>query len=643
MSVHTRRLAPLLLAAACVCEPALAQEITAIGSGTTLVSVDPKSPSTVVRTRQITGLGAGQSIIAFDARPQANGRVLYGLSNTGQLYAINARTGTASAIGAPIALNGTAFGLDFNPTVDRIRIISNTGQNLRVNPDTGAVTVDGRLNVLVAGQPIPVTGNTAAAYTNNFAGATSTTLYVINTETGLLQIQAPPNAGTLTVVGGLGGEAAGTVAGFDIARSGQNRVTVIQDGVTNVYSIDLKTGQANFIGQFATGVLQGLTYTPAAFASAPGLTPNQMAVGDVFDNFTSVAPGFVPLLNVLDALPDDAARAEAFTQLGPVSFGILPEVVLQTTEFVDGTLRTYMRDRRAGEAGNGSVDADTMERHGMGGMGGFLVGTGRTGDFKARGDRGEIDYGATGFIGALDAHFGTNAMAGITVGVDRADVRLSPVSPNSRGKGWFVGGYGSLGMGKYYVDLAATYGKMDFDLRRNVAFGGFSSSSLAETDGSYYSLSATTGTTVEFGSLELEPYFGARYADVSIDGFSEGEGLTNLTVGDQDVQSLQSLVGLRVAASREVLGATVRPSVRAEYRHEFKDDEGREIVSSFNGTGIDQPFVTTTSPMGNDRILFGAGLTISGNSPVSVLVDYTAQMGGGYRIHGLQVGARLSF
>jgi hypothetical protein len=37
-----------------------------------------------------------------------------------------------------VPLDGTFFGVDFNPTVDRLRVISDTGQNLRVNVDTGA-------------------------------------------------------------------------------------------------------------------------------------------------------------------------------------------------------------------------------------------------------------------------------------------------------------------------------------------------------------------------------------------------------------------------------------------------------------------------------------------------------------------------
>ena len=68
---------------------------------------------------------------------------------------------------------GTSFGFDFNPAVDRIRIVSNTGQNLRFNPNDGVVNVDGNLN---PGTP----SISAAAYTNNFAGTATTSLFAID-------------------------------------------------------------------------------------------------------------------------------------------------------------------------------------------------------------------------------------------------------------------------------------------------------------------------------------------------------------------------------------------------------------------------------------------------------------------------------
>lgn len=628
------------LLASCTGAVANAADISVISSSNQIVTVNSASPSTVVRTTAITGLAPGQTIVAFDARPAAGGRIFYGISNTGQLYSINAMTGAASAVGNPIALQGTAFALDFNPTADRIRLISNTGQNLRINPENGSVVVDRPLNILIGGQMVPVAGHTAAAYSNNFAGATSTTLFVINTQTGLLEIQNLPNEGTLVTVGGLGGNAAGTVSGFDISITGENRVSVAQNGVTNVYSVNLETGAATFVGTISNGIFQGLAYAPTAFAAEAGLTANQAAVAGAFDNFTSVGTGFVQLLTTLDRLPDAAARADAFSQLGPVSFGILPDAVLETDEFVHDTVRTYLGDIRQGGSPIGDRTMIDEDR----GIGGYLLGAGRSGDLESRGDRGTMHYGAAAIIAGLDVQLAPTSLVGVTGGYDKADIRLNPISPNSRAKTWFVGGYGALGFGPIFVDLIGSYGETNLDLRRNVAFGSFSNNSVAETDARYFSASATAGLSgTDFAGFHVEPYIGLRYADLKLDNFTEGAALTALSVGRQDVESLQGLAGLRIAANYRRGDATIRPRVRAEYQREFQNDESRLITASFNGTGIGSPFEITTTPLDRDRLLIGAGLTISGNGPVGMVAEYTGQFLGGHEIHGLKVGAHLRF
>jgi uncharacterized protein with beta-barrel porin domain len=626
-----------LLAGSCMATAAHAQLISTIDSSNRLVTVNSSSPGTAVRTTAITGLGAGQSIVAFDARPAAGGRIFYGISNTGQLYAINALSASASAVGAPIALQGTSFGLDFNPTVDRIRLISDTGQNLRINPNTGAVTTDGNLNILIGGQPIMVTGNTAAAYTNNVAGATSTTLFVINRETGLLQIQRPPNEGNLdTVVGGLGGQASGNVEGFDISPTGETRVSVVQDGVTRLYSVNLTTGEATLIGQFSGSGHRGLAYTSAALSAQAGLNANQAALATSLDMFTAVSPGLVPLFNALDGLSAED-RADALTELGPVSYGILPEVVLQTRDTIDMTLRNYLHDfRRGAVAGSGAGRVGSN-------IGGFLVGRGRTGEFEQRGDRPDIDYGSTGFMGGLDMRLSPTALFGVAAAYDNADVRLNRMTPNSSADTWSVAAYGTLGFGMAFVDLHASYGKTDFDLRRDTAVGPLSTMGAAQSDGRYYAATAIAGVSLALGSVELEPYAGARYANVRVDGFSEGAGFTNLTVGRQTLKSLQGVAGVRLAGSFGAMGATIRPHVRAEYRHEFENSDVRLISASFNGAGIGTPFSTSIEPMSEGHVAAGAGLTVSGDGPLSLTFDYSGQVTGGYNIHGLELGLRLAF
>lgn len=225
-----------------------------------LVRFNTATPGTTATVGTITGLQPGESILGIDFRP-ANGQ-LYGLGSSSRLYTINITSGMATQVGTAGAftLNGTAFGFDFNPTVDRIRVVSNTGQNLRLHPDTGGLTAtDTPLN---PGVP----NVNAAAYTNNFAGATSTTLYDIDTTTNSLYIQNPPNAGTLILVGPLGVVSTDST-GFDIAPfSGQALAALTVGGMSRLYTINLTTGTATLVGMIGNGtVLRGLAI---AFGSA---------------------------------------------------------------------------------------------------------------------------------------------------------------------------------------------------------------------------------------------------------------------------------------------------------------------------------------------------------------------------------------
>ncbi len=176
----------------------------------------------------LTGLEANETLVGIDYRSPFKDAAgvsnnvpvegtLYGLGNLGGLYSINPSTAVATKKAQlSVALAGTAFGIDFNPTVDRLRVVSNTGQNLRVNVDTGAALVDGGL---VSGGTT-ATGVAAVAYTNvDSDPATGTTLFDIDVNSDQLLVQNPPNDGVLVGIGApLGIDATGPV-GFDLYSS----------------------------------------------------------------------------------------------------------------------------------------------------------------------------------------------------------------------------------------------------------------------------------------------------------------------------------------------------------------------------------------------------------------------------------------
>jgi hypothetical protein len=207
----------------------------AVDASNKLHIFNPASPTVV--SKDIKGLQTGETIHGIDFRP-ATGQ-LFALGSSSRLYVLNLGTGDAVQVGAiPFipALSGTDFGFDFNPMVDRIRVVSNTGQNLRLNPDDGLVAgTDGTLN---PGTPAIA----AAAYTNNFAGATATKLFVIDHTTDKLYEQNPPNNGTLVEIGALGVDIT-SANGFDIG-SASNKAWMIATvgGTTRLYSVNTTTG-----------------------------------------------------------------------------------------------------------------------------------------------------------------------------------------------------------------------------------------------------------------------------------------------------------------------------------------------------------------------------------------------------------------
>ena len=286
--------------AAALSGPALAA--TAFGlslDGQRLVSFDTGAVQTILANNAIAGLNSGESLLAIDARP-ATGE-LFALSNQSRLFRVGTN-GAATLVplsGTAIpALNG-AVGMDFNPAVDRIRVVTSTGQNLRLNPVTGALAADdgatfGAIRYDAAdpsaGLPPRIT---SVAYTNSpiggpAPGATGTTLYGIDvqgqfdrrlvTQGSINSTPVSPNEPRLIGVAGIFGIFVGDLFGFDILTVGGVNSAFLSgqtiSGGTAFYTLDLATGSTVFQGNIGNGLVgvRDFTVVPApAGAAALGL------------------------------------------------------------------------------------------------------------------------------------------------------------------------------------------------------------------------------------------------------------------------------------------------------------------------------------------------------------------------------------
>jgi hypothetical protein len=229
--------------------------VIGLTSDNRLVWFSEDSPKRAHTIGTITGLTGDTGLIGIDYRVQDG--LLYGVGNAGGVYTLDTMTAAATLVSTlTVPLNGTAFGVDFNPAADRLRIVSNTGQNLRHNVNAGGTTlVDGTLTYV---PPATALGIVGAAYTNNDLDlSTATTLFDLDATLDQIAAQAPANNGTLSATGKLTVDT-GEAAGLDIYSTLRRGITVgnqafavlTVNGALGFYSVNLLTGKAEFEDNF---------------------------------------------------------------------------------------------------------------------------------------------------------------------------------------------------------------------------------------------------------------------------------------------------------------------------------------------------------------------------------------------------------
>jgi hypothetical protein len=266
-----------------------ASAATAYGLTTTntIIVFDTATPGTIVRAIPLRffNFSDAETVLAISS---PNNNFLIALARS-HLYSIDLRSGDASVLKVfPTPLNGTEFGFDVNPIDGRMRIVSDTGQNLRL---------DANNNIVVDTPLSPPASVGACAYTNAFLGtnATTTTLYGIDSASDTLVRQGSidgtpisPNSGAITTVGPLGVDTAAT-AGFAMGYNNQGFASLTVSGVSGLYAIDLSTGAATLVGNFSGGLI----VRSLAVQSPIPVTLYGVADGNTLITFNSANPGTI--------------------------------------------------------------------------------------------------------------------------------------------------------------------------------------------------------------------------------------------------------------------------------------------------------------------------------------------------------------
>jgi len=255
------------------------EELVAVTASQHLVRFMASFPERLTLRQRLTGLPEGETVADVDYRV-ARG-VLYGATNLGRVVTIDPWTAKVSIVSTStptISWGGqrqVAQVRDFNPAVDRIRVVTSGGMNLRMHPDTGklidsnpnegGVQIDKGLAYVAgdvnAGKSPEVTG---VAYTYNKDNEKITTLFGIDRAQGALvrhgsvegeQPFVSPDTGELRTVGALG---LGTLIDVSMDISDLRYLALAAVRTKNeprsvLYDVDLRSAQTRRLGLIGDG------------------------------------------------------------------------------------------------------------------------------------------------------------------------------------------------------------------------------------------------------------------------------------------------------------------------------------------------------------------------------------------------------
>ncbi|MEN3977170.1 autotransporter domain-containing protein [Emcibacter sp. SYSU 3D8] len=217
-------------------------------------------------------------------------------------------------------------------------------------------------------------------------------------------------------------------------------------------------------------------------------------------------------------------------------------------------------------------------------------------------------------------------------------------------KRWSIGGYASATWDAFYVDGSFTYASDNYKVDRTILTGGAAclaynctADASSKYGGDGWIVHAESGFNWLLGeTARLQPFAGLNYTSIDHNGFSEtGGGDLGLVGVDGTGKSLQSRLGARLSGEWGSGNVKWVPEVRAEWRHEFKDNPAW-IEASLVGLPS-QSFTTGGSQVGRDMAVVGAGISAQFQGGWGLFFDYQGAFSSGYNSHIAQGGVRVKF
>ena len=255
-------------------------------------------------------------------------------------------------------------------------------------------------------------------------------------------------------------------------------------------------------------------------------------------------------------------------------------------------------------------------------------------------DQPHFDDNTESVVIGADYRLTPNLLVGLSAGYAHTDVTLDDVGSSATIDSYSPGIYASYADHGWYANFIGDYLHNAYTQDRVIGFLGQTASSAPEGNEGMVDLDG--GYDFHRGAWTFGPTAGLQYTHLTVNSFSEAGSVADLSVNEEQSDSLRSRLGGNVSYALSHWGVNFTPHLEASWQHEFFQ-ESRGITSQFNQFGGGS-FDVRTQNASRDSALVDAGVNAEINRTVTVFADYMVQAGqDNYFGQSVQGGVKIGF
>ncbi len=287
----------------------------------------------------------------------------------------------------------------------------------------------------------------------------------------------------------------------------------------------------------------------------------------------------------------------------------------------------------------------------------FVNAVGGVGDTISTSRENASDFYSAGFIAGLDYRFTDNFVSGMAFGYShlgsefQRNVNVSGGDINA--DIYNLSLFGAYDWKNFYVDGVFTYGWSDYNVRRSVdiisnnpggSTGGATRVANSNPNGEQYSTGLGLGYNHQINAFNLRPFARLDYYHGNIGQYSETGAIgLDLTVNEQNFDSLQTQVGAQLSYASSHSFGVIIPEVNLSWHHEFLNDS-RAINARYTADFNNNTLTALTDSPDRDYLTMGIGVSSVLQGGMQLFLNYQALVGyTNVNSHGFAGGVRIEF